>query len=294
MKKNNFEQNLILEELNQIIDEELGINQEMDEVAGNAAKSIISNLNGKTAVEKDGVPRKEHSEATFLHGKIIKFHVTQYFFNSNADYENFVKTKFIPRGWMGEMKWVCIPIIMINNNPLEDIYDFVYHEVEHAFQEIISGKPISGGERYLNACYNLKSKHEPKRIVAELVYIMDKGEQNAFTNGMYGSLKHNTNILTLDDEFKNSEAYSWLVKLGNNIKFVETHPECSEYIKHYGYSPTEFLNLAKKAKKEFMKNLSRALYKLKKDAFEGYRPHITTNYLKSIEGLNEGYMFHIS
>lgn len=280
----------IIDILNEAIDEDLGINQEVDAEAARAAKSIMSNLNGKNAYEKDSIPRKEHTESATIGGKTVKFHVTQYFFNSEEEKNKFLRKHIVQRGWVQQMRWICLPIFMVNGEPEEDIFDFLYHEVEHAFQNNLMGHGFGGGNKYAFAISNLNSGDENLRAVCSIVYITTKSEQEGFANGAYGALKHNSNILTLDDDFKKTDAYQWLKLLHAYIEYVETHPECESIIRGFGQTREKFIKFAKESERDYLRRLTRILYKLKTQVFEGYRPHIGVD----DKHFNEGYMFHVS
>lgn len=281
--------NRLIDLINEAIKENLGINSEMDAEASRAAKSIISNIGGKTATIKDGIPQVEHSEKATVAGKSLTFHVTEYFFDSEPEKEKWAASHVVLTGWFEKLRWICIPIFVIGGNLPEDLFDTVYHEIEHAFQTTKMGHDFGGNKQYIMSISNLSNKNSEERIVAEIVYSMPRAEQDALVNGMYGHLKNTSNIITFDDDFKNSEAYLWLGKLHDGISAVEKSDEYDAVISRYGWNRNIFLNRAKKSEREFINKITRVLYKLKTEVLEGYRVHVSSKSL-----IEEDYLYKIS
>ena len=192
-------------------------------------------------------------------------------------------------GWIEKLRWICIPIFVIGGKPPEDLFDTVYHEIEHAFQTTKMGHDFGGGKQYIMSISNLSNKNEAERTVAEIIYSMSRAEQDALVNGMYGQLKNTSNIITLDDDFKNSEAYLWLGKLHDGISAVEKNNDYDAVISRYGWNRNTFLNRAKKSEREFINKITRVMYKLKTEVLEGYRVHVSSKSL-----IDEDYLYKIS
>ena len=281
--------NELIDIINEAIKEDLGINSELDKEANRAANSIISNINGKFPVIKDGTVQKQHSEKATVAGKTITFHVTAYFFDSEKEKEKWLSKHVVLSGWFEKMLWINIPIFVINEKLPDDLFDTVYHEIEHAFQTIKMGHGFGGQDKYVLAISNLKNNSSYERTIAEIVYSMTRSEQDALVNGMYGQLKNKSTILTLDDDFKNSEAYIWLKKLHDGIKLVESTNDYDGVILKYGWNRENFINIAKKSEKEFLNRITRVLYKLKTIVLEGFRVHVASKSL-----IEEDYLYKIS
>ena len=279
----------LIDLINEAIKENLGINSEMDAEASRATKSIISNIGGKTAMIKDGIPQVEHSEKATVAGKSLTFHVTEYFFDSEPEKDKWAASHVVLTGWIEKLRWICIPIFVIGGKPPEDLFDTVYHEIEHAFQTTKMGHDFGSSKQYMMSISNLSNENEAERTVAEIVYSISRAEQDALVNGMYGQLKNTSNIITLDDDFKNSEAYLWLGKLHDGISAVEKSNDYDTVISRYGWNRNTFLNRAKKSEREFINKITRVLYKLKTEVLEGYRAHVSSKSL-----VDEDYLYKIS
>lgn len=282
MKKKTLNETLRMR-LNKIITEELGINDALDNEATRAAKSIIKNLSGKPFREcrrdnGETVYMKSHTETAEIYNKKVKIYVTNYLFKTEEEKNDFLNNHIIPQGYVYETNMLCIPIYTVEDKGVEtgEFIDTIYHELEHFMQTNLMGHNFGSEELYTMAKTNLYSANETERALAQIIYASSPSEQDAFINGMYGSLK-NSSFLDIDDEIKKSEAYAWYKNLCKSYLLIK-NSDIKENV--FKKNQAWFIAIAKKGIKRYEKKLARAIYKLKKDMQirEGYRPYFSTKH----------------
>ena len=269
--------------INKIITEELGINDALDNEATRAAKSIIKNLSGKPFREYrrengETVYIKSHTENVEIYNKKVKIYVTNYLFKTEEEKINFLNKHIIPQGYVYETNMLCVPVYTIEGKGFEmrEFIDTIYHELEHFMQTNLIGHDFGSEELYMIAKTNLYSSNETERALAQIIYASSPSEQDAFINGMYGSLK-NSSFLEIDDEIKKSEAYAWYKNLCKSYLLIK-NSDIKENV--FKKSRAWFISIAKRGIKRYEKKLARTIYKLKKDTQirEGYHPYFSTKH----------------
>lgn len=266
--------------INKMITEDYGINLELDNTVSSVAKSIILNLKGKQFIKReDNIYVKEHTETVIINNQTVKVYVTNYWFKTTKEKNNFLKTHIIYNGYIFENKWLLISLFSIGNNGFdeEEFYDTLYHEFEHCFQTTKMGNDFGNTSIYAIAKSNLFSKDKIKKSLAQIIYASTQNEQDAMINGLYGSLK-NCNFADLDNKIKQSEAYIWYKNLFSAYLLIKGIDEenLNFYLKQYNKTKKWFLTIVKKVIKSFERKLSRVVFKLKyKNLKEGkFRPYI--------------------
>lgn len=280
---------ILRKRINKIIIEDYGINLELDNVASSTSKKIISNLNGKYFVKRDdGQFVKEHTEIVQINNKTIKIFVTNFWFKTKTNKNNFLKTHVIYNGFIFETNWILITLFDIGSKKFseEDLNDTLYHELEHAFQTSKMQHNFGSPTIYAIAKTNIFSSDKISKSLAEIIYASTKNEQDAMINGLYGSLK-NYNFIEIDKKIKKSEAYIWYKKLFLAYLTINSLDEkqLQQYLLPYNKTKKWFLTIAKKGIKRFERKLARTVFKLKYNNIkEGrFKPNILAEN-KMLEG----------
>lgn len=272
---------LLIKRINNIITEECGIFLELDNEANRIYNSIITNLNGKKFTKRnDGIYLKTHTENSNLLGKKITIQISNYWFKNVLEKENFLKTHYVPVGYLETIKTICIPLYSVGNNDFNktEFLDTLYHEMEHFLQISKMGHGFGSEKLYSTAITNLYSKDKIENALATIIYTTTPSEQDAMINGMFGSLK-NTTLIELDEKIKQIEAYLWYEKLYSSYLRLK---KCQEetiikYLKPYNKTLSWFLKTSKNGIKRFENKIARIIFKLKKDKQlnENFRPYFS-------------------
>lgn len=260
-----------IKRINKIITEEFGINDALDKEATRAAKSIITNINGKDFKwdDESGVYKRYHTEKVTLGEKSVKIYVSNYWFKTVEERNEFLKKAVVPLGYAYEVNMLFIPLYSVGNESfnVDDATDTIYHEIEHFFQTSKMGHNFGPAELYAKAKSNIKSRNETTRTIAEIFYMSFPSEQDAMVNGMYGSLKKYSYV-EVHKKIMESEAVVWCKKLYKDYNLLKNtdRDTLNAELEKYGKNHEQFFKIATKAIKRFEKKLARTTFKLIKDA----------------------------
>lgn len=269
--KNRTLNETFIKRINKIITEEFGINDALDKEATRAAKSIITNINGKDFKwdDESGVYKRYHTEKVTLGEKSVKIYVSNYWFKTVEERNEFLKKAVVPLGYAYEVNMLFIPLYSVGNESfnVDDATDTIYHEIEHFFQTSKMGHNFGPAELYAKAKSNIKSRNETTRTIAEIFYMSFPSEQDAMVNGMYGSLKKYSYV-EVHKKIMESEAVVWCKKLYKDYNLLKNtdRDTLNAELEKYGKNHEQFFKIATKAIKRFEKKLARTTFKLIKDA----------------------------
>ena len=238
--KNRTLNETFIKRINKIITEEFGINDALDKEATRAAKSIIANINGKDFKwdDESGAYKRYHTEKVALGKKSVKIYVTNYWFKTVEERDEFLKKAVVPLGYAYEVNMLFIPLYSVGDVPfdVDDATDTIYHEIEHFFQTSKMGHNFGSAELYAKAKSNIKSRNETTRAIAEIFYMSFPSEQDAMVNGMYGSLKKYSYV-EVHKKIMESEAAVWCKKLYEDYNLLKKtdRDALNAELEKYGY-----------------------------------------------------------
>lgn len=121
------------------------------------------------------------------------------------------------------------------------IKDTILHELNHIFENMMTGHPYYNVEIGSISQANLNSSNMAKRMLAYILYASHEGEQNAMCAELYTQLVRNDMHRP-----KTSAAYEWLEKLYIAHDYIIKHrnsQELNDAIKEYSINKN-FLNVA--------------------------------------------------
>lgn len=214
-----------------LVNEELGINSQVS----NAVDEIHQLLTNDSVEMRDipiGKNRHWPCKATnidypFVDSKIIRLNICIYDFPSENDMLSYRKQ--FPQEWRNiinakthqsdEWSKVVITGNLIRVNGKDDInfYNWLQHELTHAFQRLKSNKTelVKDVNKYQNNIKVIgKSTEEYVRNAARINYYSFKHEQDAFANGLYSVLIHsNCTKDNIDEIICGTKFYAILTKL---------------------------------------------------------------------------------
>ena len=292
MKKNKILNHLLVERINKIIVETSGINDELDSRIMDVANYIISqSKKEKNYKHEDNLSYYSGSLKDNLFNKDFVFYYTILKFNNEEEYNGYInKYGELNDGfWKDKDRYfIKLYLVLIDGRfNYRDFYDGIYHEVEHAFQTIKSGKDF-GGEN-LNAYIRskLRDKNIWERVIAEIIYATRKNEQDAMVNGMWGyvnsQLKQNAKYWDVDKLIIDSEASVWLKKLYDNIALILTNKDNEKLMKVIDYYSHNFdinygrlLSITKKGIKAFEEKIAKVTRRLKQKHYNNVNEYISS------------------
>ena len=262
--------------LRKILKEELGISDEVKQFVQDVVKFVNNKAKELFNVENGKV--YEHT-FEFLGHKVPAsfrvFHCT----DKNEEKELVLNNEYAANAvsaclYGGDIIVLNIPLVYMGTEPdLLKLYDDLQHEVSHIYQQIRSGHNYNPTEyEYSNKF--LYSENQFENVLARIIYLCHPTEQDAYVNGLYGSVMHalSKGAFPLDKE--NFSAY---IELQNLYKYYKTiienkdNPQLMAAIKTLNthgikWNYKKYVNRCSEGIKEFERKIKRTLMKCEKDA----------------------------
>lgn len=164
--------------------------------------------------------------------------------------------------------------VPIKNGKIDkyQLADTIQHELSHAFQQDMAGKRYNPNYPYNVARNHFFDENDAKRIVARVVYLSDRHEQDSIANGLYShfiqSLKDGK--LAKKDETDAFKHLSALEYCERYISNPDNEEKLLEALKDYDGTGFTTMNILRKAlssaQKELTRKVTRALLKCQEDA----------------------------
>ena len=271
-----FKSLLITEsQFKQIVNEELGISQEVFQISKDVYDKICSDIKTRDS---------EKIDICNIKRGVVKCSLKDVEFDINYTYRNFLDKnllKHIDKSGLSEGGTVFLNknFIICNINLYgiggsineEDAMDTIQHEIEHIYQQIMSNKRIPGDDdRYAKMRTDLESNNEVRKTVGRLVYLCYKSEQDAFINGTYAWCM--TNDSTTEPysyrNIKNCPAGKLYLEMKDLYEVVFNNMEMEKIITtEYGLNNEKVMFSIK----DFGRKLGKVLVKVNKDKSKIWR-----------------------
>lgn len=255
-----------------VLNEEFGINQEVYDASNQVIELIQNDLKKHNiqGIELNGVNGKVYSNIVecSIHSKMVNVLYRLYYFDTENDYlayrkqnpsitqaETHVTNK--ADEFLIKVNYVVCDGVL--NNML---FDQMQHELNHAFQQIISGKKYTHGrvrqhiERMPKASLNDKEI----RCAKFILYMSRKFEQDGFANGLYGSLMRDENY-----DINNSGAVHNLRQLQGAIKMLSSCEDDVKFNDNFGISRKRIIQNGLKSVERLKNLINRVIFKYAKD-----------------------------
>ena len=201
---------------------------------------------------------------------IIKVNWYYFSFSDGQTKKDYITKIPMRTSYNKRMNTLSVVVLAINgiidNNTLEDS---VAHELTHNFQSILKGGELLNDKtkaNYQTANRNFASNSENVRIIASVIYLTYKFEQDAFLNGAYAYiLSEYEKNYDITDAYEKTEAYNSLQSLryyldimhdalsNNHVGSVTKHHCKSEY----NMSFEKILAIGEKAYSRYSRKLAR-------------------------------------
>lgn len=203
-------------------------------------------------------------------GDFLTIHYIMYFGDSIEWYKGFLGELQNQGNSEADVETNSIRVVsaFIKNEPSEDLYETVYHELTHLYQ-------YGMGMERKNDLYNktiyltkLGETNMDAYYVGLCSYYSFKHEQDAFTHQFYAYLKENNKrgeFETLANGFSQyvyvNYAYNIVLKYKDNSDMVKA-------MNYLGYSKKSFINLIKYRKKRFNTKILNAYKRYMDESFQ--------------------------
>lgn len=266
-------------DIEMLIKEELSISTELS----NAANDIIRMLEDSIKQEKSkpvniqGVSFKEGSVEGNYFGKTIIVKYWFYNFFDKVYYEQQRKRiREVNRN--NNIDRIEITIFAISGHIIEDtLYDTIYHELEHIFQQTKADKMFTKTDLY---AFMVKRRDEvkentPEYVICDSIYMTYNFEEDAYINGAYGFLmKVCKSYLDVDETLPRTQLYK-IIELMKFYKevFVQYRNQVSNILNTRPYIPfhltvDKLLKRLDKATERVERKVKNLKKKVKKDIAE--------------------------
>lgn len=215
-----------------IINEEFGISNELDSKTREAYRKIMKQYDNKPFINENGLTFREWSVSIDFFGYELLIKTTEYAFETEDEYNSYMQQGNRIGGYRSLRFPVEVSLFRVDDDLLtEDFIDTLGHELEHAYQDVKTGKSTAKllsnmiKERLFNyAPFFLYSPNDAERHVARCIYACCPKEQDAFINGLFQNFQSNP-LRNPDMVIKNSEAVAWLENLYESYSYVCKHKD---------------------------------------------------------------------
>ena len=272
-------------ELETCVNEELTIADELSKAANNIIILIENDIKNCKALinRKAGYFYKNGYVSYKCFNKIIYTEYYYYNFFNNICYNN-SREKIPQINRNNNIDRISIVIFAVSGNILgTTLYDTVYHELEHIFQQTKANKMFTKTEMY---DFAVERKREvdvvsPEFIICDSIYLTYNFERDAYINGGYGYLLHTCkSYLDVDKMVRNTDLYEAVEQLKfyyaiiykNKNKFIETLSLPS--YRKFGMSVHDLLKRIKQSIDSYETKITKMKKKAKKDIANKNGEHI--------------------
>lgn len=262
---------LIEEKLDELISEELSVSDNVTRFSRRVGARILNDFKRRPAVKGGQFLTIRQGDFTepFLNQQ-IEVQWTAYDFSDRkyitGDYENVGMTS-------NNGKRITVRFITVKGKPnIMEFYQLIQHEVEHAFEICLRGKPYSNAGNYRIAAHlmhNCRDKME--WIVARLIYISYRFESNAYANGAYQYLMNSNDYINgFRIAIKKTLLYKWLRHLdeleADVRNFIKNGGDINEYLGHYDKMNEKLLfKMIERTRKSLARMIGRVIVKAMND-----------------------------
>lgn len=262
--------------LRRVLYEEKGISNEVKRIVGEVVNNIL-------AAQKEIFNTTEYKTTAKLNEKNIHYTFSVYKFNDTAEEKEFLNTVQSDSTSLfraeADMMYIFTTILFVGGKiDLEELYDSLYHETSHIFEQKRAGKSYPNPQLYAYVATMLNSGDLYERVLAEILYLCNTTEQNSYRNGLYGAIMSKLRKGDFPIKKMELQAFQKLDKLYNNYNFLVSN-KANEQLMHalkpykekFGWTYHKFKKRCESGIYDFEKKINATLEKCQKDAFDlGY------------------------
>lgn len=279
---------IIKKTVNSILKEELDINDAVDKMNDEIRRKIISEWRGLPRENvRDGLTKSCGSFEYDIFGTVFTVNYTV--FNYRDEYAAMSGGEKYGANVKIIDKVIELSVVAISGY-IDERYlsGSLQHEIEHWFQRKNSGKPLLAKSKvYDLAVENLGSNGHNgwDGTLANVIYYSRNEEQDAFVNGLYGTLKNMAYGYDFKDLIEKSEifrAIGFMNAVGKEMRehfYDDDFKDACEMV--YGKKRRWFIGQAKTAEWKIAEKLNKIIKKAKKERIISpnyFLPHINEWY----------------
>lgn len=281
------------EDINRILNEELGIADDVKKATNEIYERIVMEYKNKKYQEDklidDGVGQKYgyfQMEDIFGYKLFVEYYIINFkdnFYrnkyikkNGNNYLDSFSNIKFIKNRKKPLITQIIVVLESLSGKitNTETAKDSIQHELEHIYQQTKMGKEFGGQNLYNLASADLNGKDEYRHSIGIIVYMSFKNEIEGFANGLYSFVteKMKSYPINLNKIFQESPAYEKLQQVYKAIDFINTHMNDAEMeiafsdYKQYKVNKNNINKIADYTVKKMLSRFGKALIKARQDA----------------------------
>lgn len=304
---------ILQNDLNQFINESLGISDAVTEEAKRICNLILNAISSanKTLIAS-GVGYKNGNTKTevFKNNKTVKgVDIPTVNIDFRWEYYNFknreYKSRFLEKNNIntaGNSVLIINPFKINNRNnngfvtltifstsgniDQNSMVDTIGHELRHILETDIPSKQFSNGDLMSFVNTNLQSQNYYTKLIAEILYFSEKHEINGFMQGFYDFITtEKWKYGSVDKAIEHSESYNTMLYLKERIIEAQKYMNDDDFINEidkyqkYGINHNNFIKKANTQYKEIMKRIGKVIIKSKQD-FISEGLHYGINYLR--------------
>lgn len=255
----------------QVLNEELGINNEVLKFS-NDAISKISNSSKLMVQNSDVINNKVGSDTIYYNynGSSITIIYSVFSFKTNNDYINYCETVKDLRNasTMSTSKaddtLVRINYVVFENGDNNLFYEQIQHELNHVFQQIFQKGKYKYGKIRTNIEKNKKEINLDKELkcASFILYMSRNFEQDGFANSLYGLLLNCNGDI---NAIKNSGTIHNLRQLQNALRLFKNVDDNKKFSRVFGASKNRIVKIGEKSLDRLHRLINRVIFKYGKD-----------------------------
>lgn len=260
-------QNNLITEIKKSINEELGISR----MVTTETNELISNIvkNAKDKLKHNNIKNGTFDTTVFGVPLTVEYQIL--YMNDISDVSSF---NVVNPGF-SNINFLSTTICYIKKqNQYIDYDGTTQHELEHVYQELMSGRNFSSKEKskniYITAVKLAKSTDVFEKIVGYVVYYANKFEKDAFMHEIYRQLMDNWQIDPFET-IKKSVVYRNVNVIDNIINNLTDYQlQKIEEIISFNFNKqfNWWLNIAKKVVKAYTNKVGKVIVKAQNDIAE--------------------------
>lgn len=271
-----YNKNNLITEIKKSINEELGISK----MVTNETNSLISTIINDSKKQPKQNNMKNGLFDTMVFGVPISVQYQIFYVNSYQD----IKTlNIVNPGTLTDDNFIVTTLCYIKDqNKYIDYDGSTQHELQHLYQELMSGKDLLENPKikniYTTAIKLAKSTNAFEKFVGFTIYYGSKFEKDAFMNEMYKQIMDNWQINPFET-IKKNVVYKNVNTIKNVIDNLTEYQKTKlqETVKFYfNKNLNWFITIANKIVKTYTNKIGKIIIKAQNDIVEKY-PKITFN-----------------
>ena len=269
-------------ELNEAIDEALGVSQEVEN-ATNEVKTYledyIKTIPYSERYKYEGMNIKTLDITRRIFNQDVNFKISIFFFQDWSTLRKNRNLNINQYSYVNRTKTLYLSIVVVGDEIILSTFSpKIAHELRHALQYEKTSKPSLVSLRYYQLTADMDTSLEDDDVPDEnynfrgripfLLYLCSQYEQESYAEEMYNELMFSEDI----SDYAYKKTNPWTIydngrRILNRVKRNMSTPRVLQVIKGLGYDPHTFVEAREKDLRNFLKKLGRAIVQAKKDKF---------------------------